>query len=150
VELQAPRLEPTNLPPGPDTEASAAAPAVVEQKAVVEQTELPKAIPTETDDPDRVVSPAEAKKPKDDDPKMATAQADPSQASVATEATATPTVDGARESPRSAAPAQGTGESARRERATWEKELNAHFNKYKRYPTDRSRQAAEVVVSFAL
>ena len=107
-------------------------------------------MPTETDDPDRVVSPDDTKKPKDDDPKMATMQADPSEESVATEATAMPTVDSAPESPRSVAPAQGTGESARRVRATWQKELAAHFNKFKRYPADRSMQSAEVVVSFVL
>jgi protein TonB len=150
IELASPRLDPTNLPLGPDTEASAAAPAIVEQKAVVEQTELPKAVPNETDDPDRVVSAADAKKPKDDDPKMAMIRAEASEQSVATEATATPSVDSAPNSPRSAAPALGTGESARRERVTWEKELAAHLNKYKRYPSERVMQAAEVVVSFVL
>jgi TonB family protein len=150
VVLTSPRLDPTDLPVGPDTDASAASPAVVEQKAIVEQTELPKAQPTETDDPYRVVSPVEANKPKDDDPKMATLQADPSEASVATQATATPSVESAPESPRSVAPSQGTGESAVRERVTWEKELAAHFNKFKRYPSDRAAQAAQVVVSFVL
>jgi len=150
VELAAPHVDPTDLPVGPDTEASAPAPAVVEQKAVVQETQLPKAVPNETDDPDRVVLPNDAKKPKDEDPKMATIQADPSEQSVATEATATPTVDNAPESPRSVAPAQGTGESARRVRATWQKELAAHFNKFKRYPGDRSMRSAEVVVSFVL
>jgi protein TonB len=33
---------------------------------------------------------------------------------------------------------------------TWQKELAAHFNKYKRYPAQRAMQAAEVVVSFVL
>ena len=37
----------TDLPPGPDAEASMASPAVTEQKAVVEPTDLPKAVPTE-------------------------------------------------------------------------------------------------------
>ena len=32
------------MPVGPDTEASAASPAVTEQKTVVEQTDLPKAV----------------------------------------------------------------------------------------------------------
>lgn len=150
VELASPRLDPTDLPVGPDTEASAASPAVVKQKAITEQSELPKAVPEETDDTERVVSPADTNKPKDDDPKVATIQADPSEQSLATDATATPTVDGAREAPRSVAPAEGTGASAQRVRATWEKELAAHFNKYKRYPSDRAMQAAEVVVSFAL
>jgi TonB family protein len=150
VELLAPRLEPTDLPPGPDVDASAASPAVVEQKAVVEQTELPKAVPTETDDPDRLVAPDDTKKPKEDDPKVETSQANPSIESVATEATAAPSIEHVQESPRSVAPAQGTGESALRVRATWQKELSAHLNKHKRYPGERSMRAAEVVLSFVL
>ncbi len=150
VELVSPRLEPTDLPVGPDTDASAAAPEVIEQKTVVEKTDLPKATPTETDDPDRVVSPDDTKPLKDIDPKKASVQAEPSQASIAVEATATPTVENARQSPRSVAPSQGTGQSAVRERVTWEKELAAHFNKYKRYPDDRSDRNAQVVVSFVL
>ena len=150
IELTAPHLDPSDLPPGPDTDASAPSPAVVEQKQVVDQTDLPKAAPTETDDPDRVVSPDDSKKPKDDDPKTPTVQADPSEQSAAAEATATPSVDSAPESPRSVAPAQGTGQSAQRVRVTWQKELLAHLNKFKRYPADRARQAAEVVVSFVL
>src|SRR5580693_1492509 len=144
VELASPRLDPTDLPVGPDTEASAPSPAVVEQKQVVEQTDLPKAVSTETDDPDRVVSPTDAKKPTDT-PKMTTVEADPSEASAATEATAMPTVNNARELPRSVAPSQGTGASAVRERVTWEKELAAHFDRFKRYPTDRVMQSAQVV-----
>ena len=35
-------------------------------------------------------------------------------------------------------------------RATWQKELIAHLDKHKRYPSDRSQQSAEIVVSFAL
>ena len=115
-----------------------------------EQTELPKGRPTETDDPDRVVTPNDNKKPKADDPKLATVQAQPSVESAAVEETATPTVPNAQEAPASTAPALGTGESAQRERATWQKELAAHFNKYKRYPADRIARNAEVVVSFVL
>jgi TonB family protein len=35
-------------------------------------------------------------------------------------------------------------------RATWEKELIAHLDKHKRYPAERSRKSAEIVVSFVL
>jgi periplasmic protein TonB len=150
VELASPRLDPTNLPVGPDTDASAAAPEVIEQKTVVEKTDLPKATPTETDDPDRVVSPKETKPIKDIEPKKASVQAQPSQASIATEATAMPSVENAPQSPRSVAPAQGTGASTVRQRVTWQKELAAHFNKYKRYPEERTARSARVVVSFDL
>lgn len=71
VELTAARKIETGLPVGPDSEASIASPAMVEQQKVLEQTELPKDAPTETDDPDRVVTPNETKPPKDDDPKPA-------------------------------------------------------------------------------
>jgi TonB family protein len=150
VVLEAPKADPTDLPVGPDTAAAAASPAVVEQKTEVQPTDLPKAVPTETDDPDRLVSPNDTKKPVEDDPKITAVASAPSEASVATEETATPTLSNAEDSPRSVAPTQGTGESAVRERATWQKELAAHLDKYKRYPTDRVMQSAEVVVSFVL
>lgn len=150
IELVSPQLDPSNLPVGRDTDASAPAPEIVEQKQVEKQTDLPKAVPTETDDPERVVSPNDSHQPIKDDPTPATAAADPSQASPAVEQTAMPSVENAEPSPRSIAPSPGTGESAVRQRVTWEKELAAHFNKFKRYPPDRTTQSAEVVVGFVL
>jgi hypothetical protein len=105
LELSSPRTEVSDLPPGSDTEASAASPAVTEQKAVVKETELPTAVPTESEEPDRVVSPDDSHKPKDDDPDVATQQATASTEAVASEATAMPTVEAAQESPKSVAPA---------------------------------------------
>ena len=88
--------------------------------------------------PDRVVTPNESKKPKEDDPKIAAVQTAASTESVAPEATATPSSEAIPEGPRSIAPAIGTGETARRVRATWQKELVAHLDKHKRYPSERS------------
>jgi protein TonB len=149
-ELEAPHHDPSDLPPGPDADASAASPAVMEQKTVTEQTELPKATPTETEDPDRVVAPEETKKPEDDQPKTPAVQTAPSNASVAAEATAMPSPQTAQEAPHSLAPDLGSGESLRRMRATWQKELAVHLDKFKRYPTDRSHQSAEIVIRFVL
>ena len=150
LEMTSPHLEPTDLPPGPDTEASVASPAVAEQKAELKDSELPKDTPTETEDPDRVVTPNDSKMPKDDDAKIAAVQAAASTESVAAEATATPSSENIPEGTRSVAPAQGTGESARRIRATWQKELIAHLDKHKRYPAERSLKSAEILISFAL
>jgi periplasmic protein TonB len=150
VEWTSPPIEHIDLPPGPEADASAASPAVVEQKAVVEQTDLPKATPTETDDPDRLVTPTDAKKPNDDDPKITTAQAIPSVESVESEATTAPSTESAAEGPRSQSPAIGPGESTRRERLTWQKELAAHLDRHKRYPNDRASQTAEIVLGFML
>ena len=61
-----------------------------------------------------------------------------------------PTSTVAEEAPRSVAPEQGIGESARRIRTSWQKELVAHFDRHKRYPSERTQQAAEIVVSFVL
>jgi periplasmic protein TonB len=150
LEMTSPRLEETDLPVGPDTDASVASPALAEQKAEVKETELPKEVPTETEDPDRVVAPNDSQKPKDDDPKLAAVQTSASQESVAAEATATPSSEAVPEGPRSVAPAQGTGQSAQRMRVTWEKELIAHLDKHKRYPAERSQKTAEITVSFAI
>jgi TonB family protein len=150
IELASLRREATDLPPGPDTDASVASPALAEQKAEVKETELPKDVPTESDEPDRVVAPTESKKPKEDDPKIAAVQTSASTESVAAEATATPSSDAIPEGPRSVAPAIGSGETARRVRATWQKELVAHLDKHKRYPAERSQKAAEIMVNFQL
>jgi protein TonB len=150
LEMTAPHLEPTDLPPGPDTDASVASPAIAEQKAEVKDTELPKDTPTETEDPDRVVTPNDAQKPKEDDTKIATVQTSASTESVAAEATATPSSENIPEGTHSVAPAQGTGESARRIRATWQKELIAHLDKHKRYPAERSLKSAEILITFEL
>src|SRR5580693_4273040 len=150
LEMTSPHLEATDLPPGPDVDAAVASPALAEQKAEVKETELPKEVPTETEDPDREVAPNDSQKPKDDDPKIAAVQTSASAESAASEATAMPTSEVAPEGPRSVAPAQGTGESTRRMRVTWEKELVAYLDKHKRYPADRSQKSAEIVVSFAI
>jgi len=150
LEMTSPHLEATDLPPGPDTEASVASPAIAEQKAELKQTELPKDTPTETEDPDRVVTPNDSKKPTEEDAKIAAVQTQASAESVAVEATATPSTEAIPQAERSVAPAQGTGQSAQRMRATWQKELVAHLDKHKRYPAERAQKSAEIVVSFAL
>ena len=150
LEMTSPHLEATDLPPGPDTDASVASPALAEQKAELKETELPKNEPTEAEQPDRVVSPNDSNKPKQEDAKIATVETSASTESVAAEATATPSSETIPQGERSVAPAQGTGESARRMRATWQKELVAHLDKHKRYPVERSQKSAEIVVSFAL
>jgi TonB family protein len=150
LEMTSPHLEATDLPPGPDVEASVASPALAEQKAEVKETELPKDVPTESDDPDRVVTPNVANKPKEDDSKIAEVQTSASIESIAAEATATPSSEAIPEGTRSVAPAQGTGASAKRLRVTWQKELIAHLDRHKRYPSDRSQKSVEIVVSFVL
>jgi len=150
LEMMSPHLDAVDLPPGPDSDASVASPAIPEQRAELKETELPKDVPTATDAPDRVVTPSVSNKPREDDTRLAAVQTQASTGSVAAEAAATPSTEAIQQGPRSVAPAQGTGESARRLRATWQKELIAHLDKHKRYPAERSQKRAEILVSFAL
>src|ERR1700739_162479 len=149
-KMTSPNVEATDLPPGPDVDASVASPALAEQKAEVKETDLPKEVPTETENPDRVVTQNDANKPKEDDSEVAKVQTSASMESVAAEATATPSTEAVPEGPRSVAPVQGTGASAQRVRVTWQKELIAHLDRHKRYPAERSQKTAEIVVSFSL
>ena len=105
LEMMAPRQEVTDLPPGPDTDASVASPALAEQQAEVKETDLPKAVPTETEEPDRVVTTNDIKKPEKEEQEVAAVQTQASTESVAAEATATPSSEAIPEGPRSVAPA---------------------------------------------
>jgi TonB family protein len=150
LELASTKSEQTDLPPGPDSDASVASPAIPEQKAEVKETDLPKDTPTEETEADRLVTPNDVKKPVEEDAKVAKVETQASQESVAAEAMAAPAIDNAPKAARSVAPAVGTGEAARRARVTWQKELMAHLDRHKRYPTDRLTKGAEITVGFVL
>jgi len=133
-EQAAAQREQTDLPPGPDADASQASPQLAEQKAEVKESDLPQDKPTEPEEADRQVTPNESKKPKEDDPKIAAVQTQASTESVASEATATP----------------ASIEKARRERANWQTELFQHLDRHKRYPKERQQKTAEIAVRFTL
>ena len=148
VELLAPRREAFDLPVGPDVEASVAAPVVV-RKDTVEPTVPQRDITDETEEPDRVVAPIERKKPVQEEPDQPTVPVLATQASLAAEVTAPPSLETIEKSLRSVAPA-GTGVSAERVRATWEKDLIAHLDRHKRYPVQHSLPSATILVNFVL
>ena len=149
LDLAAPLVSPTYSPAGPDSDASAASPPVFEQKQAAKDTELPKDTPTETDDPDRLVRSKNVQAPQEE-PEVKAAQATPSPESTASEATATPTLQAFQEAPKSVTREQGNTLSEQRVRATWQKKLVAHLDKHKRYPADRGRKNAEVLVNIIL
>lgn len=145
LELASPHLQATDLPPGPETEASVASPAVAEQKAELKETELPKDTPTETEDPDRVVTPNDSNKPKEDDTKVAAVQTSASVESPAVEAMATPSIDDAPVG-RSQAPEEGAGKALQRMKASWVTQLSAHLDKHKRNPPLQNFKNAKVLI----
>jgi periplasmic protein TonB len=150
VELAAPRLEAVDLPPGPDAEESVASPPVVEQVDLTEPVVLPREVPTETKDPELLVTQVETKKPKEEQPIIPSVMTTPSTETVASKATAEPNSEVVQASTRSVTPAPGTGDSLQHVRATWQKELIAHFDRHKRYPLNRSLDVAEILVNFVI
>jgi periplasmic protein TonB len=150
IELVAPRSEWSELPAGPDAEESVASPAA-EQVKIVEPVALPRDMSIESDDPELAVTQAETKKPVEDKPITRVELMQPSPEANASKATALPELEGLRPSTRSVAPNLGTGSSAQRVKATWQKELIAHFDQHKRYPeASHSPETAQAIVTFAL
>jgi protein TonB len=150
LDLLSPRTEATDMPPGPESDASAAAPAQMEEKEKVEETALPQEKPTEAEEPDRIVAETAPKKPTQEEQQVAAVETNASIESAATEATAPAPIESAREAPVATAPAQGTGASAQLISLRWKGQLSAHLNRFKRYPTKSARRDAEVRVSFTL
>jgi TonB family protein len=146
IELTSASAEETDLPAGPDADASVASPALAEQKAEVKETELPKDTPTETEDPDRVVTTTDNAKPKEDDPKVAAVQTSASEESVAQEATARQNIEGTRESNTPTVIRQGIGKDARQMVAKWQRQLNAYLNIHLRYPEVEKARVGNIKV----
>jgi len=150
IDLESPTAEETELPPGPDADASVASPALAEQKTEVKPTDVPKEIPKESDEPDRVVTTNEQKKPTDDDPRTEAVQTSASQESVAQEASARQHIEGAREANAAAAPNIGIGKDKQMLTAKWARQISAYFELHKRYPKTDKIKAAKVKVSLVL
>jgi periplasmic protein TonB len=150
LDLLSPRVEATGLPPGPESDASAASPAQMEEKEKVEETALPQEKPTEAAEPDRIVAETAPKNPTEEEQHVAAVETKASSESAATEATAPARIENAREAPVATAPAQGTGASAQRIRTTWQKQLMAHLERFKRYPNAKVPRGARIEVVFTL
>ncbi len=150
LELASPTPVNADLPPGPESEAAAAAPDAAEQRVVEEVRDLPKEVPVEAEDPDRLVKVEDDKKPVEEQQETKVVTTTASEASAPQEAAAPLAVENAAQAPTSKAVDQGTGQSRQRIRATWQKQLLAHLNKHKRYPANRNNKGAEVVLALVL
>lgn len=150
LELASTKSEETDLPPGPDSDASVASPALAEQKAEVKETDLPKDTPTDEAEADRTVTPNDVKKPVQEEEKVAKVETQASQESVAAEATARQPLDNAREANTVAAPNLGIGKDRQIMAVKWERQISAYFQKHLRYPEVKQTKDANVVVSIVL
>jgi protein TonB len=150
VEMTSPKSPDTDLPPGPDSEASQFQPQQVEQKAEVKETDLPKDRPQEAEDPDRLVTQNDSKKPEEDNPKVAAVDTPAVEEMPNAADTVLQTLDeNAREAEKAAAPSQGIGKDIRKLTAEWGKRISAYFELHKRYPKDKHKTTT-VKVSLVL
>jgi protein TonB len=150
VELASPKVPDDDLPPGPDLDAMQASQQLAEQKAEVKETDIPKDRPTDAEDPDRVVTLNNAKKPKEDDAKIAAVETEASEEAPAQEATSKQTLDEqAPEAEKAKAPNIGIGKDNQKLTAAWGRKISAYFELHKRYPLDKNT-TAKVKVSLVL
>jgi periplasmic protein TonB len=150
IEMASPKVPDDDLPAGEDSDASKASPALPDQKAEVAEADRPKDIPTETDDPDRVVTTNDSKKPKEEEEKVAAVQTQASQESVEQAASSRKALDEkAPEAEKAKAPNVGIGKDRDRLTADWGRKISAYFKLHQRYPDGR-RKAATVKIALVL
>ena len=104
----------------------------------------------ESEDPDRIVTTNDSKKPKEDDTKLAAVQTSASEESAAQEATARQVFEGAKESDTPTVVHQGIGKDAQRLAAEWGQQLSAYFKIHQVYPEVRKTKNVKVKVSIVL
>ncbi|MBH5396970.1 TonB family protein [Bradyrhizobium sp. CNPSo 4010] len=151
VEMASPKVPDTDLPPGPDSEAMQEQQALPEQKAETKEMELPKDQAQEVEDPDRVVTENNTKKPTEDDPKIQAVETPAAEASPKSVASARQTLDeDAREAEKALAPVLGLGKDILKITADWNRKISAHLAAHKVNPEGKQPNNQKVKVSFAI
>ncbi|MET0220094.1 MAG: energy transducer TonB [Tardiphaga sp.] len=150
MEMVSPDVQQTDLPQGPDSDQSVASPAVQEQKAVEKPVDLPKDTPHESEEPDQVVTENTLTKPVEETPEKEQKQQQASQESVASEAAAQQKLEDSKVGEKAQAQEAGIGNDKKKLAAKWSKQLVAYLNKNLRYPAERDRKKAEVLVTFEI
>jgi len=148
VELASPKVPDEALPPGSDM-ASQFVPEVAQQKAEIKDTYLPQAQPTEAEDPDRIVTEDNSKKPKEEEAKVAKVETNAQEAQEAHEDRAPTQLEDARASDTAKAPNPGIGKDRLGLTAKWGKKISAYFELHKKYPENKSKDT-KVKVSLVL
>lgn len=142
IDMAAPHVENDDAPVGPqDSVAQTASPQLQEQKAEVEQTDLPKDMPTTTDEADQQVTTSDVKKPVEEQ-KVATVQTTASDYSEASEESSRKSLDDkAPEAEKTKAPNVGIGKDKDRMTANWGRKISAYFELHKKFPEGKKGKA---------
>jgi TonB family protein len=150
VELASPKLpDEEALPPGNDI-AQQAVQGAVQQKAELKDTDLPQARPMDAEDPDRIVTEDNSKKPKEEDTQVAKVETNAQEMQEAHEDRApTQIEDAPREAETAKAPNPGIGKDKLGLTAKWGKKISAYFELHKKYP-EKKKDAKEAKVKVSL
>jgi TonB family protein len=149
IDMASPKLEDDDLPAGEDSQAQAASNATPEQKAEVEQTDLPKDMPTETEEADRVVTTSDVKKPTEEQKVQAVETRATEAADAAQDSSRKALAEDAPEAEKAKAPNQGIGKDKLKETAKWGRKISAYFELHKKFPEGK-KNAAQVKVALVL
>lgn len=149
MDMAAPKADDSEAPPGPESAASAAAPDSAEAKPQTEAAQM-KQDTAEAENPELIASREAARKPEEKPVETRPAPSQASTASLAAEETSAPRQEATPQAAVARAPVVGSGRSAQRERAAWQRRLVAHLDRQKRYPAAAGRREAQVEIRFAL
>jgi periplasmic protein TonB len=151
MDMASPKVPDDDLPAGEDDVAQQASPPMPDQVAEVKPTDLPKDIPTESDDPDRVVTTSDSKKPKEETDKVAAVQTQASPESDQHQDQSRKALDTPKEADKARAPNAGIGKDAEQLTLDWYKKLSGIFkSKSKSHYPEGKTKAAKVRVAFVL
>jgi TonB family protein len=149
VDMASPKLEQDDLPAGEDSTAQTASNATPEQKAEVEQTDLPKDMPTEAEEADRVVTTSDVKKPTEEKKVQAVETRATEAADAAQDSSRKALAEDAPEADKAKAPNMGIGKDKQKETAKWGRKISAYFELHKKFPEGK-KNAAQVKVALVL
>ena len=150
IDLASPLADTSDAPLGPDVEAALPSDAQQAQKAEIKPKDLPKDTPREIEEPDRVVTQNDPRKPTEDDPKVETVQTAAAEYSPAAPETARQTFEAPRKSETTTAPALGIGKDLQIQKAKWESKVSGYINAHMRYPAVETGKTVLVWVNLVL
>jgi len=141
VEMASPKVDDDDKPPGDDTDAQQASPPLPDQVAEKVETDLPKDTPAEAEDPDRVVTTNDSKKPVEQQDKVATVQTQASPEAAPQVETSKKSLENAPEADRAKSPSVGTGKDKEQLTENWERKIIGYFKLHQRYPAGKTSGA---------
>jgi protein TonB len=144
------RVDSPDVAHGPLMEEAMLTPQAAKETKEEVEKEMPTVEPSPAPEPEVVLpmlKPILQKKPEEEKPQEETPKQQSADQAVAAPLTTAPPRVEAKEEPAPAAPSAGSAAAAARAKATWEKSLVSHLNRFKRYPDAARARGSQGAVS---